>query len=43
MIQEECIDVAHEEGVNLISDALTKVLNKEKLCEARSRLRLVQE
>ena len=38
VIEEEKIIVAHRSGKELVSDALTKVLEKQKLMEARQRL-----
>ena len=40
VVEEEC-EVRHVRGTDLVSDALTKVLDRIKLSEARERLRLV--
>ena len=40
VVEEEC-EVRHVRGTDLVSDALTKVLDRIKLSEARDRLRLV--
>jgi hypothetical protein len=40
VVEEEC-EVQHVRGSSLVSDALTKVLDRIKLGEARDRLRLV--
>ena len=40
LIKEEDIEVQHEKGTELVSDALTKVLDKVKLHEAQKRLQL---
>ena len=38
MIELENVEVLHRSGKELVSDALTKVLEKQKLTEARLRL-----
>ena len=40
-ITEEQCELQHVSGKHLVSDALTKVLEKVKLAEARGRLQLV--
>ena len=42
MVRIAKIEVAHERGTTLVSDASTKVLERTKLKEARQRLGLVQ-
>ena len=41
MVSEECVELTHRKGTELVSDALTKVLDRVKLTEARARLGLV--
>ena len=41
LIGLEKVDVIHRSGKDLVSDALTKVLERQKLTEARSRLGMV--
>ena len=41
VITEEQCELQHVSGKHLFSDALTKVLEKVKLAEARDRLQLV--
>ena len=41
-IKEEDIEVYHKKGTELTADALTKVLDKTKLEQARGRLSLTQ-
>ena len=41
MVAEEQCEVSHVPGKTLVSDALTKVLERVKLAEARERLQLV--